>query len=73
MFDLKARKSNRLEIRAYFEYLPGAWDPNRDIAVFDPDFDPASSGMFNWKYNPVIEGLKIYIRSRNTIYETLSY
>ncbi|MFC1479423.1 hypothetical protein ACFL6F_02395 [Planctomycetota bacterium] len=68
-FDFKARKTNRLEIRAFFEYLPNAWQADKDSAILDP----SATGILSWKVCPVIEEITVRVRGRNAVYETLQF
>lgn len=63
-FDMGARRTDRLEIRVYFEYLPGVWDPGSDSNISDPD-------LLNWKVSPVIQEIKLKVTGRNAVYETV--
>jgi len=64
-FDFKARKAERLELRVFFEYLPGVWSPASDPAIRDP----SGVGCLNWKLRPGLDSLTLRLRGKNVIYE----
>ncbi|MFH1707492.1 MAG: hypothetical protein ABIF71_06205 [Planctomycetota bacterium] len=67
--DLRERKGPRFELRVFADYLTGAWDPAADAVIFDPDFDPAAAGNFDWKWGPLVNAFAVTIKGRNNIYE----
>jgi len=68
-FDLGARRTDRLEMRVFFEYLSGAWQSAKDGAICDP----SGEGIFSWKMCPVIEEITLKVKGRSAVYETLRY
>jgi len=68
-FDLGARKTNRLEIRVFFEYVSGAWQASKESVIYDP----SGTGIFSWKMCPVVEEITLKVKGRSAVYETLRY